>query len=223
MNASPNRRHFLQTGMAGIGGLGLSSFLQLRAAGAQTGSINPFAKAKACIVLYTWGGMSHLESFDPKPQGPTETRGEFGTIRTATPGLHFCEHLPLLAKHSEKLAIVRSVHHDQGAHQGGMYISLTGHKKVGGAKAKSRKSWPSLPAMISRFQDPLAGTPGAIRLPYSMYDNGNLMAGEYGGWLGSDYDPILMRDSGWNALCGDQSTHRPRSRTRPDARPRPAA
>jgi len=200
MNAAPTRRRFLQTGLAG---LGLPTFLQLRAAAAsQSGGIDPFAKAKSCIVLYTWGGMSHLESFDPKPNGPAATRGEFGTIRTATPGLHFCEHLPKLAKHSEKLAIVRSVHHDQGAHQGGMYISLTGHKKVGGAKAKSRKSWPSLPAMISRFQDPLAGTPGAIRLPYAMYDNGTLMAGEYGGWLGSDYDPILMRTPAGTPFAG---------------------
>lgn len=47
--------------------------------------------------------------------------------------------------------------------------------------------------MISRFHDTASGTPGAIRVPYSMYDNGTLMAGEYGGWLGADYDPILMR------------------------------
>jgi len=169
-------------------GLTLPTFfkMQARAAGAS-------ARAKSCIVIYTWGGMSHLESFDPKPDGPSATRGEFGAIPTSTPGMQFCEHLPKLAKHSEKLAVVRSVHHDQGGHQGGMYITLTGHRKEGGIKAKSNKSWPSLPAMISRFQDPGAGTPGAVRLPYSMYDNGTLMAGEYGGWLGSDFDPLLMR------------------------------
>ncbi|MDP7206007.1 MAG: DUF1501 domain-containing protein [Pirellulaceae bacterium] len=70
---------------------------------------------------------------------------------------------------------------------------MTGHNPTGGVKAKNRDNWPSLAAMLSRFQDPAAGTPGAIRLPYSMYDNGTLMAGEYGGWLGSDYDPVLMR------------------------------
>jgi hypothetical protein len=191
-----SRRGFLQS-CVGMTGLTLPTFfkMQAQAAGVAT-------KARSCIVLYTWGGMSHLESFDPKPEGPSATRGEFGAIPTATPGMQFCEHLPLLAKHSEKLAVVRSVHHGQGGHQGGMYVTLTGHNPEGGLKAKSRKSWPSLPAMISRFHDPHANTPGAVRLPYSMYDNGTLMAGEYGGWLGSDYDPILMRTPGGEEYAG---------------------
>lgn len=190
-----SRRDFLRS-CVGAAGLTLPTFLkmQARAAGGRL-------KAKSCIVLYTWGGMSHLESFDPKPDGPSDTRGEFGAIPTRTPGMQFCEHIPLLAKHSEKLAIVRSIHHRHGAHSGGMYVSLTGHDPAG-AKAKSRKSWPSLPAMISKFHDPRAGTPGAVRLPYSMYDNGTLMAGEYGGWLGSEYDPILMRTPAGEPYAG---------------------
>lgn len=192
-----SRRDFLQSA-TGLAGLTLPTFFNLQALGALANR----RKASSCIVLYTWGGMSHLESFDPKPEGPSATRGEFGTIPTATPGLRFCEHLPLLAKHSEKLAIVRSVHHDQGGHAQGMYISLTGHKPDGGTKPKGRKSWPSLPAMISRFQNPMSGTPGAVRMPYSMYDNGALMAGEYGGWLGSEYDPILMRTPAGEPFAG---------------------
>ena len=178
-----SRRDFLRS-CGGLASLTLPTFfkLQARSAGIAT------TRARSCIVIYTWGGMSHLESFDPKPEGPAETRGEFGAIPTATPGVQFCEHLPLLARHSEKLAIVRSVHHRHGGHQGGMYISLTGRDPEGGIRAKSRKNWPSLPAMIARFQDPLAGTPGAVRMPYSMYDNGTQMAGESAGWLGSDHD-----------------------------------
>ena len=171
----------------GLAGLTLPTLFQLRAHGALA------PRAKSCIVIYLWGGLSHFESWDPKPSAPAELRGEFGTISTATPGIHYSEHIPLMAKHSDKLAIVRSVHHKQGGHQQGMYVSLTGHDPPGGVKAKNRNNWPSLAAMISRFQDPLAGTPNAIRLPYSMYDNGTLMAGEYGGWLGADYDPVLMR------------------------------
>jgi len=137
--------------------------------------------------------MSHYESFDPKPEAPSDIRGEFKPIPTATPGIQFCEHLPLLAKHSEKMAIVRSIHHRHGGHQQGMYISLTGHDPEGGLKAKKRNNWPSLTSMISKFNEPLAGTPRAIKLPYSMYDNGTLMAGDYGGWLGSAYDPVIMK------------------------------
>lgn len=183
-----SRRDFLRSSV-GLAGLTLPTFFKAQA--------NPLTelkrKAKSCIIIYTWGGMSHFESFDPKPKAPAKFRGEFKHIKTATPGIHFCEHIPLIAKHSDKLAIVRSVHHKQGGHQQGMYVNMTGHNPVGGIKAKSRNNWPSLASMISRFHNPTAGTPAAIRMPYSMYDNGTQMAGEGAGWLGSKYDPVLVR------------------------------
>ena len=181
------RRNFLKSSI-GLAGLSVPSLLSLVSRASTRAP-----KAKSCIVLYTWGGMSHYESFDPKPNAPSDIRGEFKPISTATPGIQFCEHLPLLAKHSEKMAIVRSIHHRHGGHQQGMYVSLTGHDPEGGLKAKKRNNWPSLTSMISRFNEPLAGTPKAIKLPYSMYDNGTLMAGDYGGWLGSAYDPVIMK------------------------------
>ena len=182
-----SRRDFLRSGV-GLAGLTLPTFLQAR-----NSSLSSSASAKACIIIYTWGGMSHFESFDPKPEAPVDLRGEFKPIPTATPGMQFCEHVPLLAKHSEKLAVVRSVHHKQGAHQQGMYVTLTGHDPVPGIKAKGRNNHPSLTSMLSYFHDPAAGTPAAIRMPYSMYDNGKQMAGEGAGWLGSKHDPILLR------------------------------
>ena len=179
-----SRRDVLRSSV-GLAGLTIPTLLRARAE-------TPVpAKAKSCIVIYCWGGISHYESWDPKPDAPSELRGEFSPISTATPGIQFCEHIPLMAKHSEKLAIIRSIHHTEGGHGGGLYFNLTGHKPSGG-RAKDRENWPSLPAMISRFQDAAAETPGAVRLPYSMYDNGALMAGEYGGWLGLQYDPILI-------------------------------
>jgi hypothetical protein len=170
----------------GLAGLTVPTLLQLQSQAAI------FPRAKSCIVIFCWGGLSHYESWDPKPDAPVELRGEFSAIQTSAAGIHFCEHIPLLAKHADKMAVIRSVSHDQGGHQQGMYISLTGHKLAGG-RAKDRGNWPSVAAMVSRFQDPVTGTPGAIRLPYSMYDNGTMMAGEYGGWLGADFDPILMK------------------------------
>ncbi len=183
-----SRRDFLRSGV-GLAGLTLPTLFK-----AQAQSNDRYSrKAKSCIIIYTWGGMSHYESFDPKPEAPSEIRGEFKPIKTATSGIHFCEHIPLLAKHSDKLAIVRSVNHKQGGHQQGMYVNMTGHNPEGAIKAKSRSNWPSLASMISHFHNSDAGTPQAIRLPYSMYDNGTQMAGEGAGWLGSKYDPILMR------------------------------
>ena len=188
LSLNHSRREFLRSSSVALAGLTLPTLFQLKAQAAASGP-----RAKSCIVIYTWGGMSHLESFDPKPEAPKETRGEFKPIPTATPGIQFCEHLPLLAQHSEKLAIVRSVHHRHGGHQQGMYISMTGHDPPGGLKAKKRTNWPSLTSMLGHFQDPMSGTPSSIRMPYPMYDNGTLMAGDDAGWLGANSDPILFR------------------------------
>lgn len=184
------RRDFLRNSSVGLAGLTLPSFYNALAKSASGKS--PKAKAKSCIIVYTWGGMSHYESFDPKPEAPSEIRGIFKHIPTATPGINYCEYLPQLAKHSEKLALVRSVRHRHGGHGAGMYINMTGHNPVG-AKPKDRKNWPSLASMISYFHNPAAGTPRAIRMPYSMYDNGGQQSGEHAGWLGAKYDPILVR------------------------------
>ena len=134
----------------------------------------------------------HQESWDPKPNALSNLRGEFSPISTATPGMQFCEHIPLMAKHSDKLAVVRSLHHNVGGHGGALYRSITGQKAPLG-KAKDRKNWPSLTAMVSKFCDVEDGTPHAIAMPYLNYDNGGLIQGQFGGWLGSDYDPIMMR------------------------------
>ncbi len=182
-----SRRDFLRSSI-GLTGLTIPTFLQAKARSSIAGS----GKAKSCIVIYCWGGIGHQETFDPKPDAPNkDARGEFGAIPTATDGIQFGELIPNLAKHSNKLAIVRSVHHNAGAHSGGIYYSLTGKAPTGG-KAKDRTNWPSLTAMISRFQDQTKGAPPALRLPYNMYDNGGLMPGQFGGWLGSEYDPILI-------------------------------
>ena len=180
-----SRRNLL-CGSVGLSGLTLPTLLSLRADAAS------LPRAKSCIVIYLWGGIAHQESWDPKPEALSELRGEFQPISTATPGVHFCEHIPLMARHSEKIAVVRSLHHHTGAHGPALYTSITGQKAPMG-KAKDRKNWPSLTAMVSRFCDVPDGTPPAVAMPYLNYDNGALIQGQFGGWLGVDYDPIMMR------------------------------
>lgn len=162
--------------------------------------------AKSCIVLFCWGGMSHIDSFDPKPQAPENVRGEFKPIDTATPGIQISEHLSLLAKQSGKLAIVRSMHHNCTAHGKGMYWNMTGHAPPAPEAAvnlpPSRSDWPSLAAMVSSFRRPQAGMPPSIRLPYPLVDNGTLQAGESAGWLGVAHDPIVIRTPKGKAFGG---------------------
>ena len=96
-----SRRAVLRAGGLGLLGLGLTD--ALRAA--------PKRKAKACIVLFMWGGPAQQDTWDPKPDAPDVYRGEFGTIPTTVPGLRVCEHLPELAKRADRLCLIRSMTH----------------------------------------------------------------------------------------------------------------
>src|SRR5271163_3611744 len=103
-----SRRRFLRTSL-GVLGLSLPEFLAQRCQ-AQVRSVES-GKAKSCIVFFCWGGMSQLETWDPKPDAPVEVRNDYRSIATATPGVRLGEWLPLLARQTERLAIVRTVHH----------------------------------------------------------------------------------------------------------------
>ena len=190
-----SRRQVLATSL-GCAGFSLTDFLQLQSI-AKENRTETKGKAKSCIILFAWGGMSHLETWDPKPEGPKEIRGSFGTIPTATPGIHIGEHMPYLAKQNIKLAIVRSMHHGSSAHGKAMYWNFTGHKPPQSDTAAnlppSSSDWPSLLSVISKFKSAPPGLPSSIRIPYPLVDNGTLQAGEYGGWLGSSYNPIVIR------------------------------
>ena len=188
----PTRRDLLRSGLGAVG-LSLPHVLGLRDLRAASAG----GQAKSCIVLYCWGGMSHHETWDPKPNAPAEVRGEFRPIPTAVPGIHVGEHLPRLARLTPRLAIVRSMHHRSSAHGKGMYWNFTGHPPMAPELAvnqpPSRQDWPSLGAMVAKFRRAPAGFPAAVQLPYPMVDNNTLQAGENAGWLGSAFDPVIVR------------------------------
>jgi len=202
-----HRRDFMRLGV-GTFGLTLPGFLVLRRAAGACGNVAP--RAKSCIVLYCWGGMSHHETWDPKPEAPAEYCGEFQPIATAVPGIRVGEHMPRLARHADKLAIIRSMHHRSSAHGKGMYWNFTGHAPMSPEVAvnmpPTRQDWPSLGAMVSRFRRAPAGFPSAVQMPYSMIDNETLQAGENAGFLGLAYDPAVIRpDRGrpWGGMSRD--------------------
>src|SRR3954464_14440127 len=117
--AGINRRAFLQVGASSVLGLSLADVLRVRAT-------TDSAKAKAVILLWLWGGPSQLDTFDPKPNATLDYRGPFGTIPTRITGLRFCELFPQLAKLTDKLAIVRSLHTQSNDHGIAGTIGLTG-------------------------------------------------------------------------------------------------
>src|SRR5262245_39909435 len=114
-SAAPmGRREFLRAGSLGLFGLGLPHLLAGRASGDAAGPAR--GRARACIVLFMWGGPAQQDTWDMKPDAPAEFRGEFRPIRTSVPGVQICEHLPRLARLTDRLAIVRSLTHTDVDH-----------------------------------------------------------------------------------------------------------
>src|SRR5262245_51526128 len=107
-----SRRNFLGLGTLGLGGLTLAELLRLKAGGA----FSQRARSKAVIYVYLWGGPSHIDTYDLKPDAPVEYRGEFKPIRTNVPGFDICELLPLQARIADKLALVRNLKFNPNFH-----------------------------------------------------------------------------------------------------------
>jgi hypothetical protein len=194
------RRQLLRAGL-GMLGLSLPEWLGLRRLAQASGGTRSRraggGRARACIVFFCWGGVSQLETWDPKPEAPSEYRGDYRSIATAVPGIRLGEYLPLLARQTHRLALVRSVHHQASGHRNAAYWNLTGHPPMGNVaddspKPPSRRDWPCLGAMVARFRRSRAGMPGAVCLPYPLADRG-LLNGQDAGFLGMGYDPLLIR------------------------------
>ena len=165
------RRDFLKAGVIGATGLTLARYLELSAAGA----VSKTAKAKAAIFVNLPGGPSHMDSFDLKPNAPTEYRGLFNPIKTNADGVEICEHLPKLAKCADKFVLLRGVSHALGAHALGQEYVNTGTRPI-----------PSLqyPGYGSIVTKEMASAPDLP--PYVAIPNHNFG----GGYLGVKYAPL---------------------------------
>jgi hypothetical protein len=174
--APMGRREFLCAGAAPLFGLSLPELLQARS----TPSTAPRKRAKACIILFMWGGPAQQDTWDPKPDAPVEYRGEFQTIPTRLPGVRVCEHLPRLAQHLDKLCLLRAMTHDDVNHTTSTHYLLTG-RAIGRPGAPLNEDWPGYGAVLARSgrgQGPLPpfvsmmprvpnGAPRFVRVPWS--------------------------------------------------------
>ena len=103
-----------------IGGMGILGLLGKRALAAKT------TTPKSCILVFYYGGPSHLDTYDMKPEAPAEVRGEFKAIDTVVPGIQVSEHLPHCAKVMDKLALIRGMHHGMRNHNSAAVEALCG-------------------------------------------------------------------------------------------------
>jgi hypothetical protein len=186
-----SRRELLRAGGLGLFGLGLPELLQAREAGRRPRG----ARARACILLFMWGGPAHQDTWDLKPHAPADYRGEFRPIPTRVPGLQICEHLPLLARHTDKLALLRAMTHPDVDHTTATHYLLTG-RGVPRRGAPRSEDWPGYGAVLNwlgRGRGPLppfvsmmpAVPDGAPRFVESSH-------GQDAGWLGPQYHPLRI-------------------------------
>ena len=189
------RRDWLRIGGIGLGGLSLAGSMAPRARAA--GSSSSFGKAKSVIVFGLLGGPPQHETWDPKPNAPTEIRGEFGTISSKTPGLSVGELMPMTAKITDKIAVLRAVVTGDNAHSSSGYQMLTGipHQPLSqeNSTPKPPNNWPSLGAMLRYLRPAKGRLPSAISLPEHMWNDGNITwPGQDAGFLGTRHNPWLI-------------------------------
>jgi hypothetical protein len=186
-----NRRDaMLRMGQVGAGALALPSLLQAQAS-------SPTSRAKSCILLYLWGGPPQQDMWDMKPDAPEGIRSAFQPIATNVSGIHLCDHLPKLAQHADKLALVRSVTHPSTVHEPSVYRTLTGkidNTLVVPRNQRTRRDFPNFAAMLTALTPP-GGMPTTVTIPRPIGHAGVTYAGTYAGWLGPRCDPMEIREA----------------------------
>jgi uncharacterized protein (DUF1501 family) len=175
-----SRREAVQRTLLGAAGLVLGHHLSLRALAAAP---SPKAKAKSVIQIWMWGGPSHLDTWDPKPEAGNDYCGPLNKpIATNLDGVRICELMPLLAKQADKYAIIRSMTHGNNGHETASYMVQTARAQGG------RDVFPSVGAVVSLFKGTQAGYKGLLP-PYIVLTQPQGRFSE-AGFLGARYKPF---------------------------------
>jgi hypothetical protein len=179
------RRDFIQLGLGGLLGLSFTDLLRLRAGASVPSPLSspgkPAGQNVNCILVWLDGGPSHYETFDPKPDAPTEIRGEFKAISTKVPGMQFSEVVPKLAGISDQLSIVRSICHKDPNHGGGNHYMMTGAPTpVPVACGAFVTFHPSFGSMVSFARGIRNGLPAYMSMPEVSRSGGpNFLGGQH--------------------------------------------
>jgi hypothetical protein len=191
-----SRREVLRIGGLGFTGLLWSDWLRARERPARRPA-SSFGRARACILIYNYGGPSHLDVLDLKPDAPREIRGEFQPSATRVPGIAITEHLPRLARLANLYTLVRSVNHRDNDHAIGAYLALTGyshprHDILGIEPPASPQDMPSLGAVVSKLRPARRPIFSYVTLGELRHFGNNDSMGQGAGCLGRIYDPFTV-------------------------------
>jgi hypothetical protein len=185
-----SRRHAIKVGGLGLLGLTMPGILRAEAMPA-AGKVK--ARAKSVIFLFQFGGPSHIDMFDMKPEAVEGIRGPYKPISSSADGIQVSERLPKTAKVMDKVTLIRSVHHTMNNHNSAAYYALTGHAPPSDDQ-RLRDSLDLFPAYASIVDKlaPLRGEmPTSVSYPHVIGD-GSVTPGQHASFLGKVHDPLIV-------------------------------
>lgn len=183
-----SRRTLIKVG--GLGLLGLTMPGLLRAEALKRG---PLAKAKSVVFLFQYGGPSHIDMFDMKPDAPEGIRGPYKPISSNADGIQVSERLPLTAKVMDKVTLIRSVYHTMKNHNSAGYYALTGHEPPTDDQRlrDSLDLFPAYGSMVDRLAPNGNDLPTFVSYPHVIAD-GSITPGQHASFLGKAHDPLFI-------------------------------
>ena len=183
-----SRRHLLKVG--GLGMLGLTLPGLLRGEDVAKG---PKARAKSVIFLFQYGGPSHVDMFDMKPDAPSAYRGPHKPISSVVPGIQVSDHLPRTGRIMDKVTLIRSVYHNMKNHNSAGYYALTGHAPPSDDQRlrDSLDLFPAYGSVVDKLAPVEADLPTFVAYPHVIAD-GSITPGQHASFLGKRHDPLLI-------------------------------
>jgi len=186
----PSRRSFLRIGTLGISGLSLSQVLKLRAEAAEESGKTVTALDKSVIFVWLAGGAPHMETYDMKPDAPSEYRGAFRSIPTSVPGIDICELLPLHAKCADKYTLIRSIAHTFSDHGGGSKRFMTG--RIPKTPTETVNDAPSVISIVNKMRENVdIGIPNCVSFTDASRDRVDTYA-MGSAYLGPKHAPFIV-------------------------------
>ncbi|MXY70310.1 MAG: DUF1501 domain-containing protein, partial [Acidobacteriia bacterium] len=200
------RRDLMKVGSLGLFGLTLQDVLRLQdkarastITGRYDGSTG-YGSAKSVIVLFLQGGPSHIDIWDPKPEAPSNVRGEFKPIKSKIPGIHLSETMPMLADTVDKCTLIRSMSYTPAGlfnHTAAIYQMLTGYEPTevspsGQLEPPSPNDYPTAGSWITKFRPPADPVLPFVELPRPLQESSVIGKGGAAGFIGKAFDPYRL-------------------------------
>ncbi len=188
-SARPTRRAALKLGGSGLLGLTMQPWLQA----APLPHHRP--RTKSVIFLFQWGGPSHLDMFDMKPEAPDGIRSPYRCISSTVPGLPVCELLPRMAQLMHKVTLIRTMTHTMKNHASAGYYAITGHEPPSDDQRlrDSLSLYPAYGSVVDHLLPAEGSIPTFVAYPHVIRD-GSIVPGQHASFLGKAHDPLFFSE-----------------------------